>query len=241
MLGNDLFSSNNVCFFNCFTQYLPKIDIMEFLPEHISQYAETYTRDEDALLKKINRDTHAEVLLPRMLSGHLQGQVLRMLSMMQSPKYILEVGTYTGYAALCLAEGLQSDGELHTIDVNEELEERIRGYFAQSAHAKKMHFHLGNALEIIPTIEKPWDLVFIDADKENYLKYYELVLPMMPSGGIIIADNVLWSGKVTDEREKNKDKDTRALHEYNRFVHSDDRVDNVLFPIRDGLMIARKR
>ncbi len=213
---------------------------MDFLPNHISEYAEKYTRKEDELLQHINRETHAEVLIPRMLSGHLQGQVLRMLSKMQRPKYILEVGTYTGYAALCLADGLSGDGELHTIDINEELEDRIRGYFAQSLWAHQLHFHLGDAREIIGQLDKPWDLVFIDADKENYLNYYELVIPLMPSGGLIIADNVLWSGKVTDEKERNKDTDTKALHEFNAHVTNDHRVENVLFPIRDGLMIARK-
>lgn len=214
---------------------------MDFLPEEISRYAEEHTRRESDLLAKINRDTHAEVLMPRMLSGHMQGQVLRMLSMMQRPKYILEVGTYTGYAALCMADGLAEDGELHTIDINEELEPRIRGYFDQSDKADQLHLHIGDAREIIQKLNKPWDLVFIDADKENYLKYYEMVVPVMPSGGLIIADNVLWSGKVVDAEELKNDEETRVLDAYNTFVLNDDRVDNVLFPIRDGLMVARKK
>ncbi len=214
---------------------------MEFLPEHIDRYTEAHSRKESPLLAEINRTTHAEVLKPRMLSGHLQGQVLRMLSMMQRPKYILEVGTYTGYAALCMADGLKEDGELHTVDNNEELASRIRGYFKRSEHADKLHLHIGDAQKVIPTIKKPWDLVFIDADKEHYKTYYDLVLPVMPSGGLIIADNVLWSGKVTDEDERKKDVDTGALHDFNKYVQADERVDNVLFPIRDGLMVARKK
>jgi predicted O-methyltransferase YrrM len=214
---------------------------MEFLPEHIDRYTEAHTRKETPLLAEINRSTHAEVLKPRMLSGHLQGQVLRMLSMMQRPRYILEVGTYTGYAALCLADGLMENGELHTVDNNEELASRIRGFFDRSEHASKLHLHIGDAQTVIPRINRPWDLVFIDADKENYQAYYDLVLPVMPSGGLIIADNVLWSGKVTDEAERKKDVDTGALHAFNQYVHADERVDNVLFPIRDGLMVARKK
>lgn len=214
---------------------------MEFLPEHIDRYTEAHSRAESPLLAEINRDTHAEVLKPRMLSGHLQGQVLRMLSMIQRPKYILEVGTYTGYAALCLADGLVDGGELHTVDNNEELAARIRSYFDRSEHADKLHLHIGDAQSVIPKINRSWDLVFIDADKENYKTYYDLVVPQMPMGGLIIADNVLWSGKVTDEKEREKDIDTKALHEFNQYVLADDRVDNVLFPIRDGLMIARKK
>lgn len=213
---------------------------MEFLPAHINAYTEKHTRAESPLLAEINRSTHAEVLKPRMLSGHLQGQLLRMLSMMQRPRYILEVGTYTGYAALCMADGLSEDGELHTIDVNEELAARIRGYFDRSEFANKLHLHIGDAQQVIPTIKRAWDLVFIDADKENYQTYYDLVLPHMSSGGLIIADNVLWSGKVTDKAEREKDTDTAALHAFNAFVHADERVENVLFPIRDGLMVARK-
>jgi caffeoyl-CoA O-methyltransferase len=214
---------------------------MEFLPEEINRYAEEHTREEGELLAKINRDTHAQVLMPRMLSGHLQGQVLRMLSLLQRPRYILEVGTYTGYASLCMADGLVKGGELHTIDINKELESRIRGYFDQSDRSGQLHLHIGDAREIIQKLNKPWDLVFIDADKENYLRYYEMVIPAMPPGGLIIADNVLWSGKVVDRDALKKDVDTRALDAYNKFVQNDDRVDNVLFPIRDGLMIARKK
>ncbi|MCC5916538.1 MAG: O-methyltransferase [Cryomorphaceae bacterium] len=214
---------------------------MEFLPKEISRYTENHTRPESEFLAGINRDTHAEVLVPRMLSGHLQGQVLRMLSLFIRPKYILEVGTYTGYSALCLADGLQEGGALHTIDINEELEDRVRGYFNKSDHKDRIHFHIGDARQIITTLNHPWDLVFLDADKEGYLTYYKMVLPLMPSGGVIIADNVLWSGKVLDEKALSKDKDTRALHEFNTFVHRDERVENVLFPIRDGLMVIRKK
>lgn len=212
---------------------------MDFLPEDISTYVEEHTREESELLARINRDTHAKVLKPRMLSGHLQGRVLAMFSQMIRPRRILEIGTYTGYSALCFAEGLADDGEIHTIDVNEELEDRVRSYFEQTPFTDKIHFHIGNALEIIPTLDESWDLVFIDADKENYLRYYELVLDRIRPGGFIIADNVLWSGKVLKDRDS-LDLDTRTLVEYNERVQNDKRVENLLLPVRDGLMICRK-
>jgi predicted O-methyltransferase YrrM len=212
---------------------------MEFIPQEIDRYCCTHSEDENDLLKRINRETHVEVLQPRMLSGHFQGRVLSMLSKMIQPKRILEIGTYTGYSALCLAEGLSSDGKLVTIDVNEELMNRVKGYFNASEYAKQMEYILSPALEVIPTLKEEWDLVFIDADKQNYIAYYELVLPLVKPGGYIILDNVLWSGKVADP-EKN-DKDTALLRELNTIIHADDRVEEVLIPIRDGLMIARKK
>ncbi|MFM1915269.1 MAG: hypothetical protein RLZZ531_938 [Bacteroidota bacterium] len=212
---------------------------MEFISQEIDRYCCDHSEVENDLLKRINRETHVEVLQPRMLSGHFQGRVLSMLSKMIQPKRILEIGTYTGYSALCLAEGLSSDGKLVTIDVNEELVNRVKGYFNASEYAKQIEYILSPALEVIPTLKEEWDLVFIDADKQNYIAYYELVLPLVKPGGYIILDNVLWSGKVADP-EKN-DKDTVLLRELNTIIHADDRVEEVLLPIRDGLMIARKK
>ncbi len=211
---------------------------MEFLPEDLQKYIEDHSQPESDLLKQINRETHLHVLKPRMLSGHLQGRVLSLLSHMINPKNILEIGTYTGYATLCLAEGLKKDGELVTLDKNEELSTRTKAYFSKSKYSDKIVMKVGNAIDVLPTLSQPWDLVFIDADKANYSAYYDLVIDQMPSGSFIIADNVLWSGKVTD-KDKN-DKDTEAIRKFNKKVHEDDRVQNVLFPIRDGLMILRK-
>ncbi|MDG1045498.1 MAG: O-methyltransferase [Bacteroidia bacterium] len=213
---------------------------MEFIDEKLSKYAEKHTTPENELIKSLNRDTHANVLAPRMLSGHLQGRLLSLFSKMIQPKAILEIGTYTGYAALCLAEGLTKDGILHTIDINEELETRIQKYFNQSKYKNQIKLHIGNALEIIPTINHKFDLVFIDADKENYSKYYDLLIDQMPSGGIIMADNVLWSGKVIDQEAIDTDNDTRELDHFNAKVQSDPRVENILIPVRDGIMVARK-
>jgi len=213
---------------------------MEFIDKKLSQYAEQHTTPENELLKSLNRDTHANVLAPRMLSGHLQGRLLSLFSKMIQPKVILEIGTYTGYAALCLAEGLTKDGVLHTIDINEELETRIQKYFNQSAYADQIKLHIGNALDIIPKIQEQFDLVFIDADKENYSNYYDLLIDQLPSGGIIMADNVLWSGKVIDTNALDSDNDTRELDKFNAKVQSDPRVENILIPVRDGIMVARK-
>ena len=213
---------------------------MEFIDKKLSQYAEQHTTPENELLKSLNRDTHANVLAPRMLSGHLQGRLLSLFSKMIQPKVILEIGTYTGYAALCLAEGLTKDGVLHTIDINEELETRIQKYFNQSTYADQIKLHIGNALDIIPKIQEQFDLVFIDADKENYSNYYDLLIDQLPSGGIIMADNVLWSGKVIDTNALDSDNDTRELDKFNAKVQSDPRVENILIPVRDGIMVARK-
>lgn len=211
---------------------------MEFIDPLLDQYVCEHSSQEGELLKKINRETHLEVLQPRMLSGHFQGRVLSMFSKMIKPNRILEIGTYTGYSALCLAEGLTAEGKLVTIDVNEELENRVRGYFNSSDFSNKITYLVGDAIQLIPTINEKWDIVFIDADKLNYLNYYQLVFDSVKVGGYIIADNVLWSGKVIDP--KKQDRETNLLREYNQFVHNDPRVEEVLFPIRDGLMVARK-
>lgn len=213
---------------------------MNFLPEDINEYAEQHTSPETDLLHKLNRKTWQSVLIPRMLSGHLQGRFLSMISCIKQPEHILEIGTYTGYSALCLAEGLKSNGQLHTIDINDELESIQSEFINQSQYKNQIIRHFGNALEIIPTLSQVWDLVFIDADKENYLNYYKMVIDKMPSGGLIIADNVLWSGKVADIKIRSEDEETKALHEFNEYIQNDQSVANVLTPIRDGLMIIRK-
>jgi caffeoyl-CoA O-methyltransferase len=212
---------------------------MDFLDPEIDQYAQNHSQEEPELLQKLNRETWTKVLQPRMLSGHLQGRTLSFLSKLIQPKAILEIGTYTGYSALCLAEGLAEGGELHTIDINEELEPMIRRYFAATDHVEKLHLHIGNALEIIPSLQKTWDLVFIDADKENYSGYFNLVVEKVRKGGLMIADNVLWSGKVLHEADP-KDEETKALQNFNEMVANDPRVEALLLPIRDGLMLLRK-
>ena len=212
---------------------------MDFLNEAISVYTETHTEPESAVLAALNRDTQAHVLMPRMLSGHLQGQVLRMLSSMIKPKRILEIGTYTGYSAICLAEGLPEDGHLHTIDINDELRPMVDRYLQQAGLTKKVTVHTGNALDIIPTLKETFDVVFIDADKINYARYFDLAFPSVPVGGYFLADNVLWSGKVLDDPAA-MDADTRAIDAFNKKVSNDKRLFNVLFPIRDGLMVVRK-
>lgn len=211
---------------------------MEFISPELDHYCCAHSADENELLKRINRETHLEVLQPRMLSGHFQGRVLSMFSKMIQPNRILEIGTYTGYSALCLAEGLRPEGKLVTIDVNEELANRVQGYFDASNYASQIQYLISPALDVIPTLNETWDLVFIDADKQNYIAYYELVLPYVRSGGYVIVDNVLWSGKVTDSSKM--DKDTVLLRELNLRIHEDERVEEVLLPIRDGLMVARK-
>lgn len=212
---------------------------MEFIDEQLAAYVEMHTQPESELLKKINRDTHVNVLMPRMLSGHLQGQVLRMLSLMIQPDRVLEIGTYTGYSAICLAEGLTETGKLITIDINAELEDRVSGYFAEATVQQKIDYRIGNALEIIPTLNESFDLVFIDADKSNYSNYFDLCIEKVRKGGYLIADNVLWSGKILMPLEK-MDKDTLLIHQFNNKIQEDNRVENVLFPIRDGLMVMRK-
>jgi predicted O-methyltransferase YrrM len=189
-------------------------------------------------LAQLNKETYQKVLLPRMLSGHFQGRVLSMLSKLIRPTTILEIGTYTGYATLCLCEGMQKNGQLHTIDIKEELVDFQRKYFDQSGWGTQIVQHLGEGTAIIPTLDLKFDLVFIDADKENYLNYYELILPKMNRGGIILSDNVLWSGKVLEPLQPN-DLSTKILLEYNQLLRNDPRVETVLLPIRDGLTVSR--
>ena len=212
---------------------------MEFLPENIDQYACNHTQGENAVLAELNRETWAKVLIPRMLSGHLQGRTLSMFSQMIQPKTILEIGTYTGYSAICLAEGLQENGSLHTIDINEELKSMCERYFEKAGINKQVKLYTGNAMDIIPTIDVEFDLVFIDADKENYSNYFDLIIERMPVGGYIIADNVLWSGKVVEEVDT-RDIETQGLIAFNKKMHESKRVENLLLPIRDGLMVCRK-
>jgi len=211
---------------------------MHFISEELENYIEKHSAAEPELLQQLNKETYQKILQPRMLSGHFQGRVLSMLSKIINPKHILELGTYTGYATLCLAEGLKSDGTIDTIDINEELEDIQQKYFSSSAFKDQIIQHIGNALDIVPTLNKKFDLVFIDADKENYINYWNLIVPMMNKGGIILSDNVLWSGKVLEDVQKN-DKSTPILLEYNKIVNEDPRVETVLLPIRDGLTVSR--
>lgn len=211
---------------------------MHFLSEDLEDYVAAHSQAEPELLAQLNKETYQKVLLPRMLSGHFQGRVLSMLSKLIRPASILEIGTYTGYATLCLCEGMQENGIVHTIDIKEELVDFQRKYFDKSPWGNQIVQHLGEAVDIIPTLETKFDLVFIDADKENYLNYYELIVPKMNKGGIILSDNVLWSGKVV-EPLKEGDLSTKILLEYNRRLNNDSRVETVLLPIRDGLTVSR--
>ncbi|SMD31684.1 Predicted O-methyltransferase YrrM [Reichenbachiella faecimaris] len=211
---------------------------MDFINKDIQDYSASHTTQASELLEKIDRETHLNVLRPRMLSGHVQGRILSMLSHMIRPKRVLEIGTYTGYSALCMAEGLDSKGELVTIDINEELEPLVQKYFDESPYTDQLKYLIGDAMQLIPTLNEKFDLVFIDADKVNYSNYFDLVINKVTQGGFIIADNILWSGKVTSTPKAN-DKDTKALIEFNQKVHEDSRVENVLMAVRDGLMILR--
>lgn len=213
---------------------------MDFLSEEIQKYVEQHTDAETDLLTKINRETHQKVMIPRMLSGHLQGRVLSMLCHMIKPKLILEIGTYTGYSAICMSEGLAENGKLITIDKNEEIEDMVRNFFKNADLTGTIDYRIGDAMELVPQVEGNIDMVFIDADKKNYLNYYNLVIDKVRPGGFIVADNVLWSGKVL-KTEGKTDEDTQAIVDFNRSVHVDQRVENVLFPIRDGLMVLRKK
>lgn len=211
---------------------------MHFLPENIDQYAIDHTQDEPELLQQLTRETWQKVLAPRMSSGHYQGRVLSMISKLIQPKSILEIGTFTGYATLCLAEGMQANATLDTIDVNEELYDMQRSYFDASGYGTQIKQHTGNALDIIPKLSKTFDLVFIDADKANYPTYLELLIPKLKSGAVILSDNVLWSGKVV-EKVNSKDTDTKALLHYNKILKQHPKLETVLLPIRDGLTISR--
>ncbi len=213
---------------------------MEFISEKLDNYVCAHTEPEPQLLYELNRRTHTSVLIPRMLSGHFQGRVLSMLSHMIQPKNILEIGTYTGYSALCLAEGLVKGGKVLTIDKNEELEELVDEFVRKSEFKDAISMIIGDAIEIIPTLDETFDLVFIDADKGNYINYYNLVIDKLNPGGYILLDNVLWSGKVMEDVIEG-DIDTKVLIEMNELIHKDNRVQEVLLPIRDGLMIVRKK
>jgi len=211
---------------------------MHFISEELEDYAALHSENEPELLVSLNKETHQKILQSRMLSGHFQGRVLSLISKLVNPVTILEIGTYTGYATLCLAEGLQQNGSLDTIDNNEELYDFQRKYFDTSPWKDKITQHLGNALDIIPALNKNFDLVFIDADKENYINYFEMIVPLMNKGGVILSDNVLWSGKVLEPVKPN-DKSTKILLEYNKLLKEDKRVETVLLPIRDGLTVSR--
>jgi len=213
---------------------------MDFFPPELAAYTEGHTSPEPALLQRLNRATHTRVLRPRMLSGHYQGRLLALYSRLMKPRRILEIGTYTGYSALCLAEGLTEDGRLITIDNNEELEDLARSFWRDSPYSDRIDFRLGHAPAILPTLDEVFDLVFIDADKLNNSLYYDLVFDKVRPGGLILADNVLWSGKVVQNLTK-MDKDTQAVLDFNRKVQDDPRVENVLLPVRDGLMMIYKR
>ncbi len=211
---------------------------MHFLPENIDNYVVNHSQQEPKILQELSRETWQKILNPRMLSGGFQGRVLSMISKLIQPKSILEIGTYTGYSALCLAEGLAENGELYTIDKNEELEELQYKYFQRSDYKNQIKQFVGNAIDIIPTIDEKFDLVFIDADKSNYLNYFDLIIEKMNKGGVILSDNVLWSGKVVESLNP-KDNDTKVLLEYNKRLNEDARLETVLLPIRDGLTISR--
>ncbi len=211
---------------------------MHFISQELEDYIEHHSEKEPQHLAALNKETYQKILLPRMLSGHFQGRVLSMLSKLIRPVNILEIGTYTGYSALCLCEGMQEEGQLHTIDIKEELIDFQRKHFDKSAWGNQIVQHLGEAIDIIPDLDLKFDLVFIDADKENYINYFEMIVPKMNKGGIILSDNVLWSGKVLEPLQKN-DLSTKILLEYNQLLKNDPRVETVLLPIRDGLTVSR--
>jgi predicted O-methyltransferase YrrM len=212
---------------------------MEFLPLPVQEYAERFTSPESETLKQLNHETWQKVLYPRMLSGHLQGRVLSMFSHMLRPTRVLEVGTYTGYSAICFAEGLAPGGKVTTLEVNAELQPMAEQYFREAGKADCIQMLVGDATELLPTLEGPFDLVFLDADKENYTTYYKMVLPKLRQGGILLADNVLWSGRVMDENVH--DKETEGLRDFVNFVSHDASVEHLLLPVRDGIMMVRKK
>lgn len=213
---------------------------MHFLPAAIDEYVVAHSEQEPELLQQLTRETYQKVLQPIMLSGPYQGRVLSMVSKLVNPKTILELGTFTGYATLCLAEGLQKDGVIHTIDINEELYDFQRKYFDKSEYGQQIIQYVGNALDIIPDLESSYDLVFIDADKPNYSNYFRLIIDKLNPGGIIVSDNVLWHGKVV-EKLNEKDISTKAFLDYNTLLKEDNRVETIVLPIRDGLTISRKK
>jgi len=212
---------------------------MEFISKELDHYIVSHSEDEPELLQQLNRETHQKVLQPRMLSGHYQGRVLSMISKILNPKTILEIGTYTGYSAICLAEGLQEEGVLHTIDHNEELHDLQRRYFDRSGYGEEIIQHTGDARDIISKLDMTFDLVFMDADKENYVNYFHLIIDKIKPGGVILSDNVLWSGKVL-EPLKPDDEATKGIIAYNELLKTDKRIETVILPIRDGLTVSRK-
>lgn len=213
---------------------------MEFISKELDDYVCNHTQKEPEWLYELNRETHLNVMQPRMLSGHFQGRVLSMISKMIQPKDVLEIGTYTGYSALCMAEGLAEDGHIVTIDNNEELADLVQRYIKKSPYEDMIKCVIGNAMDLVPGLKREFDLVFIDADKQNYINYYNMTFDKVRSGGYFLFDNVLWSGKVL-EPVKEKDTSTKTLLELNKLIHEDDRVEEVLLPIRDGLLLARKK
>jgi len=213
---------------------------MDFTNLELEKYIINHIDEEDKLLQKITRETHIKTMHPRMLSGHIQGKVLEMISFMISPSNILEIGTFTGYSAICLAKGLANNGKLTTIEVNDELEKFTRNFFNKSANANKIDFLIGDALKIIPALDIEFDLIFIDGEKSSYKKYYEACFPKLKTGGFILADNTLWSGKVLEKNIKNNDYFTKGIIEFNNYIKDDKRVNKVILPIRDGITILRK-
>ena len=208
-----------------------KLDLEKYILEHIDE--------EDAVLKELERETFLKVLRPRMLSGHLQGKMLELFSQMLNPKRILEIGTYTGYSAICLAKGLQADGTLHTIEINDELESMARRYFEKAGMSNKIKQHIGDAKSIIPSLNETFDLVFIDADKREYSTYFDLIIDNVRHGGLLIADNILWDGKVVEEVDPN-DEQTKGILAFNEKIKNEPRVSQIILPLRDGLMLIRK-
>ncbi len=212
------------------------IEVNKALEDYILNHSE----DEHQVLRDLNRETHLKMLRPRMLSGHLQGKFLEMICQLQNPKCILEIGTYTGYSAISMAIGSASDCQIHTIDCNDELEQFTRKFFKKSGYEERISFYIGEALDIIPKLNETFDLVFIDADKRQYIQYYEAVMPLLRKGGFILADDVLWDGKIIEEIDPN-DKQTQGILNFNKHIKNDVRVENLMLPIRHGLMMIRKK
>ena len=213
---------------------------MNLISDNLEKYVESYSDSEPDLLKKINYYTQSNVHSPRMLSGHIQGRILSFLSRIIKPNIILEIGTYTGYSALCLAEGLSDLGKIITIDKDASLQKKVNSFFRESKKNHQIEYRIGDAIEIIPKLEFKFDMVFIDADKKNYINYFEMVFPKLKSNGIIIADNVLWSGKVIDDDKIRNDRLTKNIHDFNEFIKNDRRISKIILPIRDGITLIRK-
>ena len=214
------------------------VKMNNFINKDILEYSEKYSQQEPEILQELNRETHLKILNPRMLSGFFQGRLLSIISKLIKPKKVLEIGTYTGYSAICIAEGMNKNGIIHTIDKNEELNTIQKKYFKKSGLENNIIQYNGCALDIIPKIEEKFDLIFIDADKENYINYFNLVIEKLNNNGVILADNVLWSGKVINSEDH--DLTTNVLREFNKMVNNDNRVETILLPIRDGISIIRK-